>query len=297
LAALSVACGEDKESKGGGATGGNGGSGGSGSGGSGSGGTGNAGSGGGAGAGGEGGVRVECESPPHEPAAEIAGAYVDDFNGTHLIRDDVWVSGSSTYEAVEWSDAERYLVARNGSDNEYSPDLFSRFEWTYDGLDIYYCQVAFDAADADEALAADSADPDDLAAGCSGFSWSLLSPIELLGGYEDGFGGDHEVSAATWLSGGSVFHLLEVSNEEDWAVAQNDCDNQYNPGLYTRFDWTTAASGAAGAGGADGGTLYYCQTGYAEESAEAARDLSPADVNDLETGCNGFSWSSLTPEM
>jgi hypothetical protein len=224
----------------------------------------------------------------------VVGVYQDDFGSSHRVSDEVWVSGDSRFDVVDFSNRERFIVAENDDDNEYNPGLFSRFEWTYDGDDLFYCQSVYDAESEADARSADRADADDLANGCIGFGWSQLMGIELAGAYDDNFGGSHEISFALWDAGGANFHLLAFSNDDQWAVAQNDCDNTYNPGLFSRFDWTTSDLGAAGAAGA-GSALYYCQTGFAEESEGAATDLSPADADDLTTGCSGFAWSELAP--
>jgi hypothetical protein len=149
------------------------------------------------------------------------------------------------------------------------------------------------AADTEaEARDADPANAEALDTGCSGFAWSQLVSIEVVGSYEDQYGGQHDISTGLWQGSSSNFHLLSFSNEDNWAVYQNDCDNDYSPGLYSRFDWTSVDSGAAGAAGA-GSTLSFCQTGYDQPTPRAATDLSPADAGDLETGCNGFPWSDL----
>jgi len=248
---------------------------------------------GGLGAGGAAGASA-CESPALDSEISVVGVYEDDFGSSHSVSDDAWVSGDSRFEVVDFSDPGRFIIAENDDDNEYNPGLFSRFEWTYDGDDLFYCQSVYDAESEAEARSAERADADDLSSGCGGFAWSQLMGIELVGGYDDNFGGGHEISAALWDAGWAKFHLLAVSNEDHWAVAQNDCDNTYNPGLFSRFDWTTSDLGAAGAAGA-GSSLYYCQTGYDEASEEAAVELSPADAGDLETGCSGFAWSELVP--
>ena len=58
--------------------------------------------------------------------------------------------------------------------NAYNPDLWSHFQWVYADDALYYCQSAYDAADA-ETAAQTTADSDDLATGCGGFSWSTLT--------------------------------------------------------------------------------------------------------------------------
>jgi hypothetical protein len=109
---------------------------------------------------------------------EIVGSYTDDYGSTHEITADTWTMGGvGVFEIETWDNAERWLVAHNHVDNEFDPDKWSRMDWTFDGDDLYFCQVAFDAESAEQAQAATPADPDDLAMGCGGtFPWSKLSP-------------------------------------------------------------------------------------------------------------------------
>jgi len=245
----------------------------------------------------------DCESPPRENELVIAGAYGDGY-ASHRIDDEVWVLGSSLFELLDFSNEEHWAIAHNDPENEYSPGAFSRFDWTIEDGQLYYCQTEFEAASEEEAREAEPSDADDLVTGCAGvFPWSLLTPISVVGSYTDDFHGTHTITPSAWLMGDSVFHLLEFSNDETWAVAQNDCANPYSPGLYSRFDWVggaagSGAGGGAGAGGADAGgsAIYFCQTGYNLESAAAASALPPADGSDLAQGCSGYSWSKLTAD-
>lgn len=270
-----------------------------------------------AGAGGEaGGAGAPgCESPPVENDLEIAGAYRDGYDASHRVDDEVWQMGTSTFDLLEFSNDERWVIAENAADNEFFPDSFSRFEWTQEDGKLYYCQSVYAASSEEDAREAARADADDLAEGCVGYPWSALTPIALVGNYEDNFGGSHTITPSLWQMGGSVFHLLEFSNGQRWAVALNDCANPYNPGSYSRFDWmilpggdggdgaagaagAPGAAGAAGAGGAgaESGRVYFCQTGYNLESAEAARELEAANTADLAKGCSGFPWSVLSAQ-
>jgi hypothetical protein len=294
-----VACGsEDDKGPSGSSTGGGGGTSGSSTGGGGgtsgasTGGFGGDGTGGLAGEGGS----ASCESLEIENDIEIAGAYRDNFGGSHRVDDERWTQGDSHFEIAEYDNDMGWVVAHNSEDNDFNPGAYSRFDWTLEAGSLYYCQPVYDADSADEARDGASSDAEDLESGCGGFSWSQLSAIALLGSFVDSFGGSHEISAPLWISGSSNFHLLEISNDESWAVAQNDCQNPYNPGLFSRFDWFVGGdSGGEGgsAGASPGEGTYYCQTGYDLESEADAKELAPADVSDLDAGCNGFGWSEL----
>ncbi len=117
---------------------------------------------------------------------------------------------------------------------------------------------------AEAAPAADASDPAN--GGCGGaFPWSALAPgLAIAGEYTDSFAGAHQISTAFWKQGegadASWHWLYAVDAEAGWMVAQNDANNPFSPGLFSRFDWTVGGDG----------TLYFCQSAFDAESAEAA---------------------------
>jgi hypothetical protein len=110
--------------------------------------------------------------------------------------------------------------------------------------------------------------------------------LEIAGTYEDDWGITHAIDDETWDQGDAGrFEILEFDNDTGVVIAHNAEDNAFNPGTYSRFDWTRFDD-----------ELWYCQTVYDAESAEAARDAEAADATDPSTsGCGGFAWSRLTP--
>ena len=131
-----------------------------------------------------------------------------------------------------------------------NPDLWSRFNWAFDADGaFYYCQTAFDATTEKDALAAADADSADMAGGCGGFSWTeLRSSLAIEGTYQDEWGSNHEIDAWGWTSssswGTSSYAVSQYDNDAGWIVAQNDSGNDYNPDLWSRFNWTTHADGS-----------------------------------------------------
>ena len=116
-----------------------------------------------------------CGSGGDEPL-EIAGSYTDDWEFAHQITDDSWTMMGSVFHITQYSNDNDYLITQNDSDNEYSPDLWSRFDWTYEGNgDLFYCQIVFDAQSEPAALTSTGADRSDLDTGCGGFGWSRLN--------------------------------------------------------------------------------------------------------------------------
>ena len=110
-------------------------------------------------------------------AIAIAGDYVDGFGGSHVVTSETWTMGESVFHLTLVDNDAGVAVAHNDASNEWSPSLWSRFEWMTTGEgQLYFCQSAFDAATEDAAWAMEAADASDPgSAGCSGFAWSDLS--------------------------------------------------------------------------------------------------------------------------
>lgn len=126
------------------------------------------------------------ESTGSTGSLEIAGDYVELFPGggeqTHAITDDGWTIdsefGTSVYHIDSYDNETDTLIAQGDAANDFNPEAWAKFQWAYDaGGGLWYCQVVFDAASADEAQAGPDADPTDPATGgCGGFPWSALMP-------------------------------------------------------------------------------------------------------------------------
>lgn len=130
--------------------------------------------------GGCGGAFPWTELTPGQGPMSLSGEWVDGFGQGQTFSGDQWVLdagefGTFTGTIVSYSNAEEFFVSENGDDNGETAGLFSRVDWTLFGDAFYYCQTAFDAADAAAAEAvsrADDAAPD--AGGCGDFAWSRL---------------------------------------------------------------------------------------------------------------------------
>ncbi|MCH9686596.1 MAG: hypothetical protein K0V04_34505 [Deltaproteobacteria bacterium] len=119
-----------------------------------------------------------------EQGLEIAGTWFEDFGDgsgvDHIIDDSGWDQlsdfGDGIFHIDSFDNAARTVIAQGDEANEFFPGLYSKFNWTWDGDDLYYCTAVFDAETAADAEASPDADDGDLGAGCGGFGWSLLSP-------------------------------------------------------------------------------------------------------------------------
>ena len=110
---------------------------------------------------------------------ELAGNYTDGFS-PHLIEGDRWRMGegemTSQFILTTVDNEADFAIARNDDGNEFSPGLWSRFEWIGNGEGtFFYCQATYDAPTADAAHGAtvDRAAPE--TGGCGMFGWSTLT--------------------------------------------------------------------------------------------------------------------------
>src|SRR5262249_58514476 len=104
----------------------------------------------------------------------------------------------------------------------------------------------------------------------------------IKGVYVDNFGGLQAVSAPFWISGNLVFGVCSVDDTQHFLIARNSLRNAFNPGKYSRFEWTMS-----------GNRLWYCQSVFDASSANAAASASRADPSDpANKGCGNFAWST-----
>lgn len=228
---------------------------------------------------------------PAGPTAplSIAGVYEDNFGGGHVLDEEQWrqnISGSvSVFAVTDYDNDGGFVIAQNDANNDFNPSLWSRFDWTWFDGGLYFCQTVFDGATEDDAANATPADATDpTAGGCAGFTWSQLIGPEIWSTYRDNFDLTHAVTPRSWSQGSSTFELTQFNNTDNFLIAQNSADNEFNPGLWSRFEWTESA-----------GNLYFCQVSFDAASEADALAAGPADTSDPATGgCSDFAWSELT---
>ncbi len=114
----------------------------------------------------------------------IAGAYTDTYGTNHVITDTLWTIAYPGYAADEflirsYDNTTGAVVAENGPKNAYSAGLWSRFDWTWVGKDLFYCQSGYAEASEGDALAlpvSDTTAPTTGGCGAYDFPWTLLTP-------------------------------------------------------------------------------------------------------------------------
>ena len=115
--------------------------------------------------------------------------------------------------------------------------------------------------------------------------------LEIAGTWSDDFGGTHIIDEVMWRQEGAygpaVFSVLSYDNAAAQIIAQNAADADYNPGLFSRFDWTWSADEV----------LYFCQSVFDAATEEDAAVGPAPDASAVDsTGCGGFAWTRLHDE-
>ena len=127
-------------------------------------------------------VAIGCEEGD-DSNGSIVGDYTDEWGSAYSFSETEVVVVFPPYEeggdettviaaVLSLNTNDEYLITDNGD------GTFGRYDWTFVGDDLFYCQIesAADSAEAAEANeAADRKSPTD--AGCGDFGWTLLSPV------------------------------------------------------------------------------------------------------------------------
>lgn len=107
---------------------------------------------------------------------EIVGSWTDGF-GTHDVDDTTWTTTFGedvfSYTISQYDNRLDFAIAQDDGD-----ETWTRYDWTWVGADLWYCQTAFGLPTEDAAFgtpAADANDPE--MGGCGPFPWSALTPL------------------------------------------------------------------------------------------------------------------------
>ena len=140
-----------------------------------------------------------------------------------------------------------------------------------------------DSADSENGDDADSADSEN---GNDDDGEQEIKDVDLIGRYNDNWGGNHIISKTAWFQpssyGDTLFHIKKFEN--NFIIAQNDAVKAFPPNenKWSRFDFF-----------GKGDKIYYCQTAYDKETEADALATDDADKTDLEKGCNSSPWTEL----
>jgi hypothetical protein len=122
------------------------------------------------------------------------------------------------------------------------------------------------------------------ATGCGGDDADEnTSALEVIGEYDDNFGGELLVTADEW--NGSA--IQDYDNDENVVYTQNPEDDEFNPSKFSKYVYTDI----------EDDSFYYCQVVFDAETLEDAQesDATADDSDPATTGCGGeFSWTQAT---
>jgi hypothetical protein len=135
-----------------------------------------------------------------------------------------------------------------------------------------------------------------LAFGCDDADTDTDTPdnVSIIGEWVDSFATEHDISAESWVQRAndpmtmmvatSTYAIVSIDADSMVIIAENDANNAFFPGKFSRFDWVQ-----------DGDQLYFCQSAFDAETADAAANVDPPDPSDpANGGCGGmFPWSAL----
>ena len=105
--------------------------------------------------------------------------------------------------------------------------------------------------------------------------------LELIGQWDDNYGGTSEVSEGAW----GADTIVSYSNADNWAIIQTSAEAAWNPGTFSKVVWTEPTDGA----------FFVCTVDYALESLEEAEgsEMSADDADPLAGGCGDFPWTEM----
>jgi hypothetical protein len=111
-------------------------------------------------------------------------------------------------------------------------------------------------------------------------------PLELIGEYDDNFGGSFEITADAW----STSAIAAYDNAQNVVYTQFPANDMYNPNKFAKTVYTEPTGG---------GSFYFCMVVYSADTLAAAQaSTATADDSNPETGgCGGqFPWTKATPK-
>jgi hypothetical protein len=113
-----------------------------------------------------------------------------------------------------------------------------------------------------------------------------VEPLELIGAYDDNFGGSFVVSATSWGN----WAIVSYDNALNAVYTQFPADDQYNPNKFAKTVYTEPANDDS---------FYFCMVVFSAATlAEAQASTATADDSDPDNGgCGGqFPWTKATKQ-
>ena len=116
--------------------------------------------------------------------------------------------------------------------------------------------------------------------------------LEIVGNWNDNFGGEHRISIENWevryemFMSISVNRVVSYDNGNNSLIVQYPADNPFTPNEFAKNVWTEVESDM----------FYYCSSAMGHDTEGQAWDESDFyDETEPDMGgCGGFSWTKMT---
>ncbi|HYJ11883.1 MAG TPA: hypothetical protein VEX18_22820 [Polyangiaceae bacterium] len=121
------------------------------------------------------------------------------------------------------------------------------------------------------------------ALGCGSDDDKDSAALEIIGEYDDNFGGEQIITTDEW-NGAAI---QDYDNQANVVYTQNSENDMFNPDKFSKFVYTDI----------EDDSFYFCQVLFdADTLADAqASDATADDSDPAETGCGGtFAWTLAT---
>ncbi|AFM11066.1 hypothetical protein [Turneriella parva] len=230
----------------------------------------------------------------------FSGSFTDNYGGKHFLtagtwqlKDD-WTNQTDTITKINGQAG--YFIVQKSAADAYNASKFQKVVYISNSDGSFYtCTLSpFNSNDAAtaEAITDNTTKTNPLTGGCSGFSWTKLSPVKnpLIGKWRDAYSGKHTISVSNWVSDygtPSTDAIIRYNAIDGYLVIQKSASDTYNPSKYQKMILTEFS-----------GSWYTCTVSpfdSATANAAAAIADTTTKTNPAASGCGGFSWTQLLP--
>jgi len=115
--------------------------------------------------------------------SSVTGNFTDDYGIRYSISDKLWMQHPNIkYHIIRWNDKEKYLIARNDTNNPSEAGLYTRIDYMFfqhmEPFTWGFCLTVYNAKTEKEAATKAQADRQNPKIGCGGFPFSRMKRLE-----------------------------------------------------------------------------------------------------------------------
>jgi len=228
----------------------------------------------------------------------FSGSFADNYGGKHFLTagtwqlKDEWTNQTDTIVKVN-GQAGYFIIQKSASD-AFNASKYQKIVYIANNDGSFYtCTLSpFNSNDAAtaEAITDTTTKTNPATGGCSGFSWTKLTPAKnpLIGKWRDAYSGKHTISESNWISDygtPATEPIIRYNAIDSYLIIQKPANDAYNPSKYQKIVITQHS-----------GSWYTCTLSpfdSATANAAAAIADSTTKTNPATTGCGGFAWTQL----